>query len=164
MIAGCGRTKAGIQMPGWRVRTALAQHQVGGEVAGLHPSHRVGPVRPDLQQGVAQGLALGAGVVGSWPDPRTRLSVARERLGPPIAYRSELGDPPLHPAPRAHVLGQGIRRVPRVFALAVVGSALYGVMTAGTAWALGRVTRRGHRRRRSRRARSTSASCCAAPA
>src|SRR6476659_6760626 len=39
------------------------------------------------------------------------------------------------------VLGQGIRRVPGVFALAVVGSALYGVMTAGTAWALGRVTR-----------------------
>ncbi len=39
------------------------------------------------------------------------------------------------------VLGQGIRRAPRMFALAVVGSALYGVMTAGTAWALGRVTR-----------------------
>ncbi|GAA4354350.1 ABC transporter ATP-binding protein [Angustibacter luteus] len=39
-----------------------------------------------------------------------------------------------------HVLGQGIRRVPGIFALAVVGSALYGVMTAGTAWALGRVT------------------------
>jgi ATP-binding cassette subfamily B protein len=38
------------------------------------------------------------------------------------------------------VVGQGIRRAPRVFALAVVGSALYGVMTAGTAWALGRVT------------------------
>ncbi|GAB3597075.1 ABC transporter ATP-binding protein [Angustibacter peucedani] len=40
-----------------------------------------------------------------------------------------------------HVLGQGIRRAPGVFAVAVVGSALYGVMTAGTAWALGRVTR-----------------------
>jgi ATP-binding cassette, subfamily B, bacterial len=39
------------------------------------------------------------------------------------------------------VLGQGIRRAPGVFALAVVGSALYGVMTAGTAWALGKVTR-----------------------
>ncbi len=38
------------------------------------------------------------------------------------------------------VLGQGIRRAPGVFALAVIGSALYGVMTAGTAWALGRVT------------------------
>lgn len=38
------------------------------------------------------------------------------------------------------VLGQGIRRAPGMFALAVVGSALYGVMTAGTAWALGRVT------------------------
>src|SRR6476659_3582102 len=38
------------------------------------------------------------------------------------------------------VLGQGIRRVPGVFAVAVVGSALYGVMTAGTAWALGKVT------------------------
>ena len=38
------------------------------------------------------------------------------------------------------VLGQGIRRAPGVFALAVLGSALYGVMTAGTAWALGRVT------------------------
>jgi ATP-binding cassette, subfamily B, bacterial len=39
------------------------------------------------------------------------------------------------------VLGQGIRRVPGIFAAAVLGSALYGVMTAGTAWALGRVTR-----------------------
>jgi hypothetical protein len=39
------------------------------------------------------------------------------------------------------VLGQGIRRAPRMFAVAVVGSALYGVMTAGSAWALGRVTR-----------------------
>ncbi len=39
-----------------------------------------------------------------------------------------------------YVLGQGIRRAPGVFALAVVGSALYGVMTAGTAWALGKVT------------------------
>ncbi len=39
-----------------------------------------------------------------------------------------------------YVLGQGIRRAPRTFAVAVVGSALYGVMTAGTAWALGRVT------------------------
>jgi ABC-type multidrug transport system fused ATPase/permease subunit len=38
------------------------------------------------------------------------------------------------------VVGQGIRRVPGIFALAVVGSALYGVMTAGTAWALGKVT------------------------
>ncbi|HEX8496699.1 MAG TPA: ABC transporter transmembrane domain-containing protein, partial [Actinomycetales bacterium] len=38
------------------------------------------------------------------------------------------------------VLGQGIRQAPAMFALAVVGSALYGVMTAGTAWALGRVT------------------------
>ncbi|MGN6610502.1 MAG: ABC transporter ATP-binding protein [Angustibacter sp.] len=39
------------------------------------------------------------------------------------------------------VLGQGIRQAPGIFALAVVGSALYGVMTAGTAWALGKVTR-----------------------
>jgi len=39
------------------------------------------------------------------------------------------------------VLGQGIRRAPGMFALAVVGSALYGVMTAGTGWVLGRVTR-----------------------
>ncbi|MBC7640604.1 MAG: ABC transporter ATP-binding protein, partial [Rhodoferax sp.] len=38
------------------------------------------------------------------------------------------------------VLGQGIRRAPGTFAVAVVGSTLYGVMTAGTAWALGRVT------------------------
>jgi ATP-binding cassette, subfamily B, bacterial len=37
------------------------------------------------------------------------------------------------------VLGQGIRQAPRMFTLAVVGSALYGVMTAGSAWALGRV-------------------------
>src|SRR5919199_458738 len=39
-----------------------------------------------------------------------------------------------------YVLGQGIRQSPVVFSLAVLGSALYGVMTAGTAWALGRVT------------------------
>lgn len=40
-----------------------------------------------------------------------------------------------------YVLQQGIRRTPLVFTAAVIGSALYGVMTAGTAWALGRVTR-----------------------
>ena len=39
------------------------------------------------------------------------------------------------------VLGQGIRRAPRMFTVAVVGSALYGVMTAGSAWALGKVTK-----------------------
>src|SRR5919199_541805 len=39
-----------------------------------------------------------------------------------------------------YVLGQGIRQSPVVFSLAVLGSALYGVMTAGTAWALRRVT------------------------
>jgi len=38
------------------------------------------------------------------------------------------------------VLAQGIRRAPATFAVAVVGSVLYGVMTAGTAWAIGRVT------------------------
>ncbi|MGL5828461.1 MAG: ABC transporter transmembrane domain-containing protein, partial [Angustibacter sp.] len=41
-----------------------------------------------------------------------------------------------------YVLGQGIRRAPLMFGLAVVGSALYGVMTNGTAWALARVTER----------------------
>jgi ABC-type multidrug transport system fused ATPase/permease subunit len=40
-----------------------------------------------------------------------------------------------------YVLGQGIRRAPRMFSVAVAGSALYGVMTAGSAWALGRVTK-----------------------
>jgi ABC-type multidrug transport system fused ATPase/permease subunit len=39
------------------------------------------------------------------------------------------------------VLGQGIRHAPVMFTLAVAGSALYGVMTAGSAWALGRVTK-----------------------
>jgi ATP-binding cassette, subfamily B, bacterial len=39
------------------------------------------------------------------------------------------------------VLWVGIRREPRWFALAVVGSALYGVMTVMTAWAIGKVTR-----------------------
>ncbi len=39
-----------------------------------------------------------------------------------------------------YVVGQGIRRAPATFAVAVVGSFLYGVMTAGTAWVLGRVT------------------------
>jgi ATP-binding cassette, subfamily B, bacterial len=39
------------------------------------------------------------------------------------------------------VLGQGIRRAPLIFAVAILGSASYGVLTTGTAWALGRVTR-----------------------
>jgi ATP-binding cassette subfamily B protein len=39
------------------------------------------------------------------------------------------------------VVGIGIRRQPRWFALAVAGSALYGAMTAATAWVIGRVTR-----------------------
>ena len=37
------------------------------------------------------------------------------------------------------VLAQGIRGAPVTFAVAIVGSVLYGVMTAGTAWAIGRV-------------------------
>jgi ATP-binding cassette, subfamily B, bacterial len=41
-----------------------------------------------------------------------------------------------------YVLGQGIRRAPWVFGCAVLGSALYGVMTNGGAWALARVTER----------------------
>lgn len=39
------------------------------------------------------------------------------------------------------ILGTGIRQQPRWFALAVLGSALYGVMTVATAWAIGKVTR-----------------------
>jgi ABC-type multidrug transport system fused ATPase/permease subunit len=39
------------------------------------------------------------------------------------------------------IIGIGVRRQPRWFALAVAGSALYGVMTVGTAWAIGKVTR-----------------------
>ena len=38
------------------------------------------------------------------------------------------------------IVGIGVRRQPWWFALAVVGSALYGVMTVGTAWVIGRVT------------------------
>ena len=38
------------------------------------------------------------------------------------------------------IVGIGIRRQPWWFALAVAGSALYGVMTVGTAWAVGKVT------------------------
>jgi ABC-type multidrug transport system fused ATPase/permease subunit len=37
------------------------------------------------------------------------------------------------------VLGRGIRDQPRWFALAVVGSVIYGVMTGGTAWVIGKV-------------------------
>lgn len=40
-----------------------------------------------------------------------------------------------------YVLGQGIRHAPGMFGVAVVASALYGVMTAGSAWALGKVTK-----------------------
>ncbi len=39
------------------------------------------------------------------------------------------------------VIGRGISEQRRWFALAVVGSALYGVMTVGTSWAIGRVVR-----------------------
>jgi ABC-type multidrug transport system fused ATPase/permease subunit len=38
------------------------------------------------------------------------------------------------------VIGRGIRDEPRWFAVAVVGSTLYGIMTALTAWAIGHVT------------------------
>ena len=38
-----------------------------------------------------------------------------------------------------HVVGQGIRQQPRWFALAVVGSAVYGVMTVATATVIGKV-------------------------
>jgi ATP-binding cassette, subfamily B, bacterial len=39
------------------------------------------------------------------------------------------------------IVAVGVRRQPRWFALAVAGSALYGVMTVLTAWAIGKVTR-----------------------
>ena len=39
------------------------------------------------------------------------------------------------------IIGVGVRRQPWWFALAVAGSALYGVMTVGTAWVIGKVTR-----------------------
>ncbi len=39
------------------------------------------------------------------------------------------------------IVGVGVRREPRSFALAVAGSTVYGVMTVLTAWAIGRVTR-----------------------
>ena len=64
---------------------------------------------------------------------------------PAAGSRSDLGNGPTSEPYTLRrgmfVLGQGIRRAPRMFAVAVVGSALYGVMTAGSAWALGRVTR-----------------------
>ena len=40
------------------------------------------------------------------------------------------------------IVGQGIRVMPGTFAVAVLGSILYGLMTAGTAWMVGRVTER----------------------
>jgi ATP-binding cassette subfamily B protein len=40
------------------------------------------------------------------------------------------------------LLGRAVRHEPRIFALAVGGSAVYGVMTVGAAWVLGRVTDR----------------------
>jgi len=39
------------------------------------------------------------------------------------------------------IVAVGVRREPRWFAFAVAGSALYGVMTVMTAWAIGKVTR-----------------------
>jgi ATP-binding cassette subfamily B protein len=38
------------------------------------------------------------------------------------------------------LLGRAVRHEPRIFAFAVGGSAVYGVMTVGAAWVLGRVT------------------------
>ena len=38
------------------------------------------------------------------------------------------------------LLGRAVRHEPRIFALAVTGSAVYGVMTVGAAWVIGRVT------------------------
>lgn len=40
------------------------------------------------------------------------------------------------------ILGRAVRHEPRIFALAVAGSAVYGVMTVAAAWVLGRVTDR----------------------
>jgi ATP-binding cassette, subfamily B, bacterial len=40
------------------------------------------------------------------------------------------------------LLGRAVRHEPRIFALAVGGSAVYGIMTVGSAWVLGRVTDR----------------------
>jgi ABC-type multidrug transport system fused ATPase/permease subunit len=54
-------------------------------------------------------------------------------------------DAPVDTAPSLRrslrIVGVGIRREPRWFAAAVAGSALYGVMTVLTAWAIGKVTR-----------------------
>jgi ABC-type multidrug transport system fused ATPase/permease subunit len=40
------------------------------------------------------------------------------------------------------ILGIAVREEPRIFAIAVAGSAVYGTMTVGSAWVLGRVTDR----------------------
>jgi ATP-binding cassette subfamily B protein len=40
------------------------------------------------------------------------------------------------------LLGRAVRHEPRIFAIAVGGSAVYGIMTVGSAWVLGRVTDR----------------------
>ncbi|HEV7195915.1 MAG TPA: ABC transporter transmembrane domain-containing protein, partial [Pedococcus sp.] len=54
-------------------------------------------------------------------------------------------DAPVDAAPSLlrslRIVGVGIRREPRWFALAVAGSTIYGVMTVLTAWAIGKVTR-----------------------
>jgi len=39
------------------------------------------------------------------------------------------------------VIGAGVRQEPRWFALAVAGSCVYGIMTGGTAWVIGKVVR-----------------------
>jgi ATP-binding cassette, subfamily B, bacterial len=56
---------------------------------------------------------------------------AAERVKPDDTLRKGLG-----------ILGRGIRDEPVIFTLAVTGSAVYGVMTVGSAWVLGRVTDR----------------------
>ena len=56
---------------------------------------------------------------------------------PSLSWSSPTASPTLRRG--LHVVGQGIRQQPRWFALAVVGSALYGVMTVATATVIGKV-------------------------
>jgi ATP-binding cassette, subfamily B, bacterial len=87
---------------------------------------------PQSTTAAASGAARGS--AGGEPGPTA---------GPASGTRSDLGTGPTSEPYTLRrglfVLGQGIRQAPRMFTVAVVGSALYGVMTAGSAWALGRV-------------------------
>ena len=99
-------------------------------------------VEPDLTPDVAPAVDPdGDPLAGTDAGPR----YDRDELAPPAwgpAHRGAAHDESRAVLTRGlAVLGVGIREQPRLFALSVVGSAVYGGATVAAAWALGHVVR-----------------------